>query len=119
MRRTVPRPPRSAQERPSAASAWYAVSPDATRAAAWRTRPSVIRLKRTTSGFLKLGTPFAMASLPVRPTEPDANARRIKRTVRGAVPTGSNGCGGCAIGGIAPTYTRPRPMRRMAAIPTM
>ncbi len=48
------------------------------------------------SGGWKLGTPLATASLPVRPTDPDANARSTRKAVRTWTPEASNGSGGTA-----------------------
>ena len=66
------------------------------------------------SDGLKFGTPLATASDPVRPTEPEANARSTTRAVRNCVPVASNGCGGSAADGIAPlaSWKRPIPMSR-------
>src|SRR5258706_8713299 len=61
------------------------------------------------SGRRKLGTPLATASLPVRPTEPEANARRTSRSVSGAVPSGGNGFGRGAATGRAPLKNPKRP----------
>src|SRR2546428_12293144 len=61
------------------------------------------------SGLRKLGTPFAIASLPVKPTEPDANARSTRRIPRGAVPAGSNGSGGVTAAGRSPGEAPHRP----------
>ena len=79
---------------------------------------SVITALRV-SGRRKLGTPLAIASLPVSPTEPDANARSTRSSVRGRVPTGSNGSGGIAAGGTSPVATRKRPIDRSPNIPSM
>src|SRR5207244_9049330 len=50
------------------------------------------------SGLRKLGTPFAIASLPVRPTEPDASAEHEKdpegRGARGIERVGRRDRGG-------------------------
>src|SRR3989442_945572 len=54
------------------------------------------------SGRRKLGTPLATASLPVKPTEPDANARRTSSSVSGVVPSDGNGFGGGTGAGGAP-----------------
>ena len=64
------------------------------------------------SGGLKLGTPFATASDPVRPTEPEANARSTSSAVSSCVPAGSKGCGGAAAGTTTPasSWVRPMPM---------
>ena len=61
------------------------------------------------SGRRKLGTPLATASLPVRPTDPDANARRTSSRVRGAVPSDGKGFGGAAGAGMSPVAIRKRP----------
>src|SRR5207249_6670881 len=60
------------------------------------------------SGRRKLGTPFATDSLPVSPTEPDANARRTSKSVSGPVPSGGNGFGGVTGAGGSPVKTRKR-----------
>ena len=41
------------------------------------------------SGGLKAGTPLAIASTPVRATEPLAKARRIRKIPSGSVPNGT------------------------------
>src|SRR5204863_9171082 len=64
------------------------------------------------SGRRKLGTPFATASLPVNPTDPDANARSIRRTERAAVTSGRNGSGGVTGGGKSPVKMRNIPKVR-------
>src|SRR6267143_6648956 len=61
------------------------------------------------SGRRKLGTPLATASLPVKPTEPDANARRTRRSVSGVVPSGGNGFGGATGAGGSPVTIRNSP----------
>ena len=63
---------------------------------------------RRSSGSM-LGTPFAMASLPVSPTEPDANARKMSRTESASTPSRGNGSGGTAAAGMSPVATRKMP----------
>ena len=81
-------------------------------------RTSVITALRV-SGRRKLGTPLAIASLPVSPTEPEANARSTSRSVSGTVPAGSKGSGGTAAGGTSPVAMRKRPIERSPTIPSM
>ena len=71
-------------------------------------RTSVITAFRV-SGRRKLGTPFATASLPVRPTDPEANARRTSRIESAAVPSAGNGTGGVTGAGTSPVKMRNRP----------
>jgi hypothetical protein len=50
---------------------------------------------------LKAGTPFEIASVPVRATEPNANARRRRTTDSGSNPVGGgagDGVGNDALG---------------------
>ena len=65
------------------------------------------------SGFSMLGTPFAIASLPVRPTDPEANARRMRSAPTGPAsvtsPSVPNGSGGSAAGGTSPVARRKNP----------
>ena len=61
------------------------------------------------SGGSMLGTPFAMASLPVRPTAPEANARSTRSTDSSSSPSGGKGRGGVAATGISPLATRQMP----------
>ena len=62
------------------------------------------------SGGLKFGTPLATASLPVRPTDPDANARSTRSAVSASPPVGSNASRGGTATGTSPEKTRTKPM---------
>ena len=65
-----------------------------------------------------LGTPLATASLPVRPTAPDANARSTSRIESAWRPSGGNGCGAVAAGAASPVATRHSPYTMSAPIET-
>jgi hypothetical protein len=45
-----------------------------------------VRLARATRGFLKSGTPLAMASTPVKALQPEAKARSTRNTPRVSRP---------------------------------
>ncbi len=61
------------------------------------------------SGGLKAGTPLAIASTPVRATEPPANALRSRKRVRASVPgTIASGWGGS--GAAVPPAIREKPI---------
>jgi hypothetical protein len=72
------------------------------------------------SGGLNAGTPLAMASTPVRATDPPANARNSSRSVTGS--SGFGGAmtsGGAGIGTTVPDTIRARPSPTIrSAIPT-
>ena len=61
------------------------------------------------SGGLKFGTPLAIASLPVRPTEPEANARRTSSAVSGSMPSVWNASRGSTATGMSPEAMRNSP----------
>ena len=64
------------------------------------------------SGFLKAGTPSAMASMPVRATAPEEKPRsRRKRPMLPpvSIPSNSAGDGGGTRAELSPKYSRHRP----------
>ena len=71
-------------------------------------RMRVFEAFRVSGGFM-LGTPFATASAPVSATEPEANARRIRRTDSAVTPVAGTGSGGIAGAGTSPESTRKSP----------
>jgi hypothetical protein len=60
------------------------------------------------SGGLKLGTPFATASMPVRAAAPEEKARRRRKGVRAATP-GSMAWAGSSALRSCPSAIRIRP----------
>ena len=61
------------------------------------------------SGGLKFGTPLAIASLPVSPTEPEAKARSTISGVSISSPVGSKASRGMTATGTSPDTMRKRP----------
>ncbi len=69
------------------------------------------------SGGLKAGTPFVIASVPLRATEPKAKARTMRSTDRASKPPAGGvtaGVGNVADGSPATTRARPIPMSARA-----
>ena len=58
------------------------------------------------AGGRKAGTPFEIASMPVKAVQPEENARRSRNSV--SPSTAGTGGGGCAS--PAPKSIRPRPV---------
>jgi hypothetical protein len=70
------------------------------------------------SGGLKAGTPLAMASTPVRATDPPANALS-RRKIESPVPGGNTSAFGVAIGWAWPVTMLDRPIATIrSASPT-
>jgi hypothetical protein len=61
------------------------------------------------SGFSNAETPLLMASVPVMAAHPEAKARKMRNTVKGAVPAASAGSVGWAIGLRLPVNNRTKP----------
>ena len=61
------------------------------------------------SGGLKAGTPLAIASTPVRATDPAAKARRMRMIPSACVPSGTSWSSGGGVTGAPPVAIRATP----------